>query len=129
MEANNLAGLYQLPLSPDSSCWGIWPKVYWAGADPGTSVKVQMTSKRSPCHFSGMTVPALVGSDEASAGMCLCSQQISTTPEEVLTTLAASWVLAFGEIGGDLDTEALAETLDRLIRPVRSRLVLAAVGG
>jgi hypothetical protein len=29
-------------LSPDSSCCGIWPKVYWAGSDPGTSVNVQL---------------------------------------------------------------------------------------
>ena len=56
----------------------------------GISVKVQMTSKRSPGHCWGMTVPGITGSDEASAGMRSCSQQISTTPEQVLTTLAAS---------------------------------------
>ena len=68
-------------VSPDSSCWGIWLKANWAGVDPGTSVKVQMTSKRSPGHGWGMTVPGAVGSDEASAGMWSCSQQIGTTPE------------------------------------------------
>ena len=38
-------------LSPDSSCWGTWPKVYWTAAAPGTRVNVQMTSKRPPGHF------------------------------------------------------------------------------
>ena len=37
--------------------------------------------------------------------------------------------LALGVGGDDRDPEAVAETLDRLIRPVRGRLVLAAVGG
>jgi hypothetical protein len=83
-----------VPVSPDSSCYGIWPKAYWAGVDPGTSVKVQTTSKRSPGHFCGMPVPGTVGSDEASAGMWSCSQQISTIPEELLTTLAAQKHLA-----------------------------------
>ena len=38
-----------------------------------------------------MTVPGTVGSEEASAGMWPCSQQMSTTPGYPLTTLAASW--------------------------------------
>lgn len=39
------------------------------GAAAGTSVKVQMTSKRSPGQVWGMTVPGMAGSEEASAGM------------------------------------------------------------
>jgi hypothetical protein len=35
---------------------------------PGTSMKAQTTSKRSPGHSCGMTVPGTAGSDEASAG-------------------------------------------------------------
>ena len=56
-------------LSPDSSCWGTWPKVYWIEAAPGVSVNAQMTSKRSSGHVGGMTVPGTVGSEEASVGM------------------------------------------------------------
>jgi len=54
-------------VSPDSSCCGIWLNAYCAV--PGTSVNTQMTSKRSPGHAEGMTVPGAVGSDVAMAGM------------------------------------------------------------
>jgi hypothetical protein len=62
--------------SPESSCCGIWAKAYWAagagaaGAGPAeTSVKAQITSKRSSGQVCGIDVPATAGRDEASAGM------------------------------------------------------------
>src|ERR1700685_1907216 len=89
-ESGSVGAAMTVGASPDRSCCGIWPKVYWAGDAPGTRVNVQMTSKRSPGHGAGITVPATVGKAVARAGMWSCSQQMSTTLEYWLTTAAAS---------------------------------------
>jgi hypothetical protein len=36
---------------------------------------------RSSGHFRGMAIPLTTGNEDAITGMCLCSQQMSTTPE------------------------------------------------
>jgi hypothetical protein len=48
-----------------------------------------MTSYRSPGHFRGMAVPLTTGNEDAITGMWLCSQQMSTTPEQLRTRLLA----------------------------------------
>ena len=49
-----------------------------------------MTSYRSPGHLRGMAVRLTAGNAEAITGMWLCSQQMSTTPEQLRTRLLAS---------------------------------------
>jgi len=53
-------------------------------------VNDQMTSYRWPGHFRGMAVPLINGNEDAITGMWLCSQQMSTTPEQLRTRLSAS---------------------------------------
>ena len=64
--------------------------VYRGGPGSGARVNDQMTSYRSPGHFAGMAVSPASGSAAAISGMCLCSQQMSTTPEWLRTRLSAS---------------------------------------
>lgn len=56
-------------VSPDSSRCATWPKTYCVALVPAASVKVQITSNRSPGHTDGITVFATTGNEVASAGM------------------------------------------------------------
>ncbi len=94
-----------MSVSPAKSCCGIWLNVYWTSGDPLTAVKDQITSNRSPGQGSGTVVPGTVGNACASAGMCWCSQQMSTTGAGPFSTTAAragSWPSWTGELIGPL---------------------------
>ena len=54
--------------SPGRSCCGSCEKAYLGGAEPGCRVSAQMTSKRSPGHLPGMSVPGAAGKAAASGG-------------------------------------------------------------
>ena len=117
-------------VSPDSRCRGTWPKVYWARAAPRTRVNVQMTSNRSPSQVWGMAVPGLRRQRRGER------RDVVMLPADQHDTRVAAdhaggqlGFLPLGEGGDYLQSEAIAESLDGLMRPVRCRLGWVPVGG
>lgn len=66
--------------SPARTCCGTCENTYALGEASGSRVNDQITSNRSPGQAVGICVPDTVGRAAAIAGMCWCSQQMSTTP-------------------------------------------------
>jgi hypothetical protein len=59
-----------------------------------------------------MAIPLTTGNEDAITGMCLCSQQMSTTPHQAVGQLL---FLSLGELRRYRQPQMLAQTLNGLI--------------